>query len=86
MSKSTALVVEQLSSQCAVHGLLGEVFAEVGGKEFVVDWAQENPGAFIKLLVGATPSLQPMNTIQGDVNLHVHNTLGPTELDVVGEQ
>ena len=81
MGDSTKAVATQLAQQHAIHGLFGEVFEDMGGKEFLRDWAEENPGRFITLLTKMTPNMTPINTIQGDVNLVVHNTLGPTALD-----
>ncbi len=70
-----------LRGQHVLHGVLGEVYDELGGKELVKEWAKENPGGFIKMIMACTPSMTPMNHIQGDVHLHVHPALAPTELD-----
>ena len=74
-------VAVQLANQHPLHGVLGEVYDELGGKDFVKEWAEENPGAYIKLLMASTPSMTPMNHVQGDVTLIVHPTLAPTVLD-----
>lgn len=81
MSDSTKLVKQQLEGQHAVHGMWGRVFERWGGEDRVLDWADENPGRFLTLMVKMVPSMTPINHIQGDVNLVVHNTLGPTALD-----
>lgn len=70
-----------LTAQHAMHGILASVFERVGGEDFIVRWATDHPGPFIKLLVGATPGLQPQTGFQGDVNLHIHHTLAPSKLD-----
>jgi len=78
MSKNLAT---QLQGQHAVHGILGEIYEAWGGTQRVLEWADENPGRYITLLMKTVPSMQPIAHVQGDVNLHVHNTLGPTVLD-----
>ena len=84
---NTKAVVEALQGQHAIHGIFGEVFKEMGGKDFLLAWAEENPGKFITLLTKMTPSLTPMNSVSGDVHLHVHNTLAPSALDdIVSDQ
>ena len=86
-------ILEQFEQQSAVHSMLGNVLVRMEAKAeaelghgFVDDWAWENPGSFIKLIVGSTPSIQPVSAVTGDVHLHVHHTLAPTELDVVSVQ
>ena len=80
-TKSDLAIRQQLETQHPIHGMLGRVYERVGGEDMVVEWAEENPGAFIRLFIGTTPSMQPMNHVQGDVHLHVHHALAPTELD-----
>ena len=78
---STKAVVEQLQGQHAIHGIFGRVFERWGGEDRLLDWADENPGRFITLMVGMTPSMTPMNSVSGDVHLHVHQSLVPSALD-----
>ena len=78
---ATELAVAQLRSQHGLHGVLANVFDSLGGEDFILEWAEDNPGPFIKLLFAATPTMQPVSGVQGDVNLIVHHTLGPTSLD-----
>jgi len=81
LRESDTAITKQLENQHPLHGVLGRVYANLGGQSFIEEWAIENPGGFIKLLFGATPSMQPMTTIQGDVTLVVHPSLAPTALD-----
>ena len=74
-------IKQALSAQHAIHGMMGRVFERLGGEDFMFEWAQDNPGRFLGMLVKATPGLAPTQGLQGDVHLHVHNTLGPSELD-----
>ena len=74
-------VTHALENQHAIHGLFGRVFERMGGEEFLFQWAQENPSRFLTLLTKMTPTLTPMSGIQGDVNVHVHQSLIPTQLD-----
>jgi hypothetical protein len=70
-----------LGAQHAMHGLFGNVFLRLGGEDFIYEWARDNPGRFITLLTKMTPGLMPTAGHQGDVHLHVHQTLVPTDLD-----
>ncbi len=79
--KADAKVLRQLASQNALHGMFGEVFLELGGKDFLKDWAREHPDRFITLLSKMTPNLIPQHGMQGDVNITINNSLGATPLD-----
>jgi len=81
MGTKDVAIREHLEQQHPLHGMLGRVYERVGGEDRVVEWADENFGGFLKLMMASTPSLQPMNHVQGDVHLHVHHALAPTELD-----
>lgn len=70
-----------LEGQHAIHGIFGSVFEKLGGEDFLLDWAVDNPGRFITLLTKMTPGLQPTQGFQGDLNLTVHESLGTTSLD-----
>ena len=73
-----------MEGQHAIHGIFGKAFQHVGGEERFFEWVDENYGTFIKLFVKMTPGLAPTQGFQGDLNLHIHHSLGVTELD--GEQ
>lgn len=79
-------IVNQLALQHPLHGVVGEIYQEKGGKDFLRQWADDNENSFVKLLFGTIPTMQPVPMVQGDVHLHVHPALAPTELDVVSEQ
>ncbi len=85
-NKSVSDVRQALSAQHAIHGMFGSVFERLGGEEFLLEWAQDNPGRFLGMLTRMTPGLAPTTGLQGDIELHVHATLAPTELDVVSDQ
>lgn len=76
-----AKVRTALEGQHAIHGIFGSVFQRLGGEDFLYDWAEENPGRFITLLTKMTPGLAPTQGFQGDLNLHIHHSLGTTALD-----
>ena len=84
--KPTETLNEVLDQQHVLHGAFGRVYDRLGGEEFLYGWAEDNPGRFLSMLVKMTPAVQPTAGIQGDVHLHVHAALAPTELDVVSEQ
>lgn len=70
-----------LGAQHALHGMFADVLHDLGGKDFVLNWAKENPGRYLNLLVKMTPNLIPTSGMQGDINLTVNNALLPTALD-----
>lgn len=61
--------------------MFGEVLEDLGGKEYIKEWAVDNQKGFLTLMTKMTPSLTPHTGHQGDVHLHVHQTLGRTALD-----
>ena len=77
----TQRVKEVLHSQHAIMGIFGNVFERLGGEQFLLEWAQDNPTKFITLMTKMVPTLQPTSGLQGDVKLLVHPTLVPSELD-----
>ena len=81
MGLPTSRVVKQLSAQSAVHEVFGEVFEELGGRDFLLEWAKQNPTPFVKLLAGMSPGLMPTQGMQGDINITINNSLGKTPLD-----
>ena len=81
MSNDIALLRKQLTAQHALHGLFGEVFEELGGKQFLLDAAENNPRWFITTMCKMTPNLMPQAGIQGDVNISMHAKMVPTNLD-----
>lgn len=76
-------IKDQLANQHSLHGLMGEVFEDLGGKEFLMTWAEENPDKFINHLMKLAPPAIPKGQ-QGSIHLHVHNDLVPGALDVAG--
>ncbi len=76
-------LAETLANQHSLHGMLGEVFEELGGKDFLLDWAEENPDKFITHLMRLAPPAIPKGQ-QGAIHLHVHSDLQPSALDVAG--
>jgi hypothetical protein len=74
-------IKQALGAQHALHGMFADVLHDLGGKDFVLRWAEENPGRFLNLLVKMTPNLLPTSGMQGDINLTVNSALMPTDLD-----
>tara|TARA_R110000803_G_scaffold134340_2_gene201419 strand:+ start:1054 stop:1341 length:288 start_codon:yes stop_codon:yes gene_type:complete len=82
MSEDTMLRLQkQLKSQNAIHALFGEVFEDMGGREFLKEWAEDNPSRFISLFVKMVPGLIPTSSLTGDIRISIHNDLGPSPLD-----
>ena len=59
MSKHLAQIKAALSAQHAVHGMFADVLEDLGGEQFIRDWAEQNPSRFITLFVKMTPNLMP---------------------------
>ena len=70
-----------LGAQHAIHGMFADVLHDLGGKDFVLEWARENPSRFLMMLTKMTPNLMPTTGMQGDINLTVNPLLMPTALD-----
>jgi len=83
MSKPPATIAETLKNQHSLHGLMGEVFEELGGKDYLLEWAEDNPDKFIPMLLKLAPPAIPKGQ-QGSIHLHVHSDLQPGALDVAG--
>ena len=81
---NVALVRDVLDSQHPMHGLLGRVLERAGGEDYILEWAEDHPGQFIKLLVAnCVPAVQPQSGVQGDINITINEVLQPTSLDSV---
>ena len=50
-----APLAEAFSNGTPMQQMLGQVLEELGGISFVVDWAEESPGEFMRLVMAATP-------------------------------
>tara|TARA_R110000772_G_scaffold36590_3_gene87514 strand:- start:3179 stop:3517 length:339 start_codon:yes stop_codon:yes gene_type:complete len=72
---------QTLESQHAIHGVFGRVYERLGGEEMVMEWADENRGKFISLLVGMAPNVAPTSAHHGDINIQINNNLISTALD-----
>jgi len=81
VNKELAAVKRQLSAQSAVHGVLAEVFDQLGGTDGMVEWARDNRTDFYRMFAKSTPGLIPSHGLQGDINITVNPALQPTSLD-----
>ena len=75
------LVERQLRAQHAMHGLLYDIYEDIGGFSQMANWARENQTDFYKLFINSTPSLMPTQGLQGEVEIKVSSKLQPTTLD-----
>lgn len=71
---------DRLQSQHPLHGMMADVFEELGGEEFLLSWAEENQTEFIRMMLKLAPPAIPKGQ-QGGIHLHVHSDLQPTALD-----
>ena len=86
-NSSMPAIKKALNTGHPLHAMLAEVLEDLGGIDFITDWAEENPSAFMNILMSAVPSMP--NTGRTNTH-HVHIAMpegvkqGP--LDVVDEQ
>lgn len=74
-------VRETLDQQHAIDGMFGEVFDELGGKAFLLEWAEANPGRFITLMTRMKPTMAPTAGLVGELTVKISPILTPTALD-----
>lgn len=81
-------ITEALKEGSPLQALMGEVLEEVGGVDFVKQWAREYPNEFMRVLVAVTPvaNATPRGASQNTVNLNIHPSLQSGPLDVVADQ
>lgn len=84
----TTNVPALLSTDTPMQRVLATVLEELGGIDFIVEWAEEYPGEFMRMVMAANhvPNQAPSATPSGGVHLHVHPSLQAGPLDVVSEQ
>ena len=81
MSTQLKQIKDIMSAQHAVHGMMADVFEELGGQVFLKEYAEENPRWFLTMFLKSTPNILPQAGIQGDVNITINENLIPTKLD-----
>jgi hypothetical protein len=78
---STQKLVDILHSQHALMGIYGDVFQELGGRAFLLEWAADNPSKFLSMLVKMVPNIAPSQGLQGDVVIRISADLPRSKLD-----
>jgi hypothetical protein len=78
-----ARFVQTMTSQNAYHGLMARTLNEVMEEDpdYLREFARNFPNRFLTLLQRSQPNMMPQQGLQGDVHLHVHQSLIPTDLD-----
>lgn len=81
---SEAQILAPFNEGSPMQKLLGRVLEEVGGIEFIVDWAEEHPGEFMRMVMAANPPAPTGHPAQQSTGVHIHlpEGLGPGPLDV----
>lgn len=69
-----------------IQRLLGETLNELGGVDFLVEWAEDYPDQFMRILLAANPALLPGGNSGPTINLNLPPGCGPGPLDVVSNQ
>ena len=84
--KLPANVKEAFQQSHPLHQAFAEVWDELGGVNFLRDWAEDNPTAFIDIMLRLTPTPNaPLGGKDNVMHMHLHPSLQPGPLDVVGE-
>ena len=92
MPNNQLAIREHLQEGSPLQQLLGDVLDELGGIDFIVGWAEENPSEFMRILVAASgptptaPGTPGAPNSSAVLNLHLHPALAPGPLDVVSDQ
>jgi hypothetical protein len=72
-----------IASQHPLDALMFQVFEDLGGHVFLMEWAHANPSKFFQLFFKMKPGLMPSAGMIGDVNIQIHNDLGRSPLDEI---
>jgi len=80
-SSADQLVINSLHSQHPLMGVYSNVFMRLGGEDWILEWARENPSKYLNQLVKMVPNLQPTQGLVGDVNIRISNDLPRSGLD-----
>lgn len=69
------------------HRMLGKTLLDLGGEDFIADWAEEHPSEFMRLMMATVPPQQPAGSKGSNaININLHPGLAPGPLDVVSDQ
>ena len=87
MSQLPALQ-DALSKAPVFYQILGEMLDELGGMDFLVDWAEQNPTAYVQMLMSAsTPATHPGGGSGNSMHVHLEMPAGikssPLDGDVI---
>jgi len=78
-------LVTTLKEGTPMQQLFGQTFEELGGQDFFTDWAEENPGTFIQMMMSLMPQQHTPSGNTANV-INIHPGLAPGPLDVVSDQ
>lgn len=84
-------ILEEFDKGSPFHRMLGHTLMELGGLDFVANWAEENPTQFMNMLMACStppPSAAPQQQRDTGIHIHMPPGLGPGPLDItpVSEQ
>jgi hypothetical protein len=85
LSNLPAPLAESLGQGTPMQQVFGMVLQELGGIDFMVDWAEEAPGEFIRLLVAQSGPVGVPTAGGGGTHIHLHPALSQGPLDIEGE-
>ena len=82
--KNTKAVRNTFGGQHSLHGMFANTLEQVGGQDFINEWARNNPTLFMEMLLKLAPPPTPAGSGGGGSNrleLHIHPGLQAGALD-----
>ena len=74
-------IIAAFTAGSPMQRLMGAALEGVGGVSFVQEWAEENPGEFMQMLLATNPPSHPGGSSGNTINLNMHPALAPGPLD-----
>lgn len=81
ISANEQRLVQTLSDQHPIDGMIGEVFMALGGINFLQQWALDNPSKFIQLAMRQKPQAVAAPVKPSEIIVRIESSLGRTALD-----
>jgi hypothetical protein len=76
---------KKMGDQNPFHGAVARVYNDLGGDDFLKEWAEEYPSDFFRMMAKMAPAPDAHRMApNAQIHLHLPDGLGPSPLDVVG--
>lgn len=79
-------ITERMELQHPLHAHFAQAYENLGGLQYLEDFAEENPGQFLTMFLRLAPLPQQKGggSTSGNVQVHIHPALAAGPLDVEG--